>query len=46
MGYLDNIQKGVFLLEDPLGTEIMGRRNKVAKQIKSKEEAEEGMLIL
>lgn len=46
MGYLDDLQKGVFLLGDPLGTEIMGRRNKVAKQIKSKEDGEEGMLIL
>jgi hypothetical protein len=36
----------VYLLSDPLGTELMGRRNKVAKHIKSKADAEEAMLIL
>jgi hypothetical protein len=35
----------VYLLSDPLGTELMGRRNKVAKHIKSKVDAEEAMLI-
>jgi hypothetical protein len=36
----------VYLLSDPLGTELMGRRNKVAKHIKSKADAEEAMLVL
>jgi hypothetical protein len=34
------------MLLDPLGTELMGRRNKVAKHIKSKANAEEAMLVL
>jgi hypothetical protein len=38
MGYLEDLQKGVFLLSDPLGTEHMGRRNRIAKHIKSKAE--------
>jgi hypothetical protein len=46
MGYLEDLQKGVYLLSDPQGTEIMGRRNKVAKHIKSKADAEEAMLVL
>jgi hypothetical protein len=41
MGYLEDLQKGVFLLSDPLGTEHMGRRNRIAKHIKSKANAEE-----
>jgi hypothetical protein len=46
MGYLQNFQNGVYLLSDPLGTELTGRRNKVAKHIKSKDDAEEAMLVL
>jgi hypothetical protein len=46
MGYLEDLQKGVFLLSDPLGTEHMGRRNRIAKHIKSKADAEEAMLVL
>ena len=46
MGYLQDFQNGVYLLSDPLGTELMGRRNKVAKHIKSKADAEEAMLVL
>jgi hypothetical protein len=46
MGYLKDLQKGVFLLTDPLGTEHMGRRNQIAKHIKSKADAEEAMLVL
>jgi hypothetical protein len=46
MGYLKDLQKGVFLLSDPLGTEHMGRRNRIAKHIKSKADAEEAMLVL
>jgi hypothetical protein len=46
MAYLQDFQNGVYLLSDPLGTELMGRRNKVAKHIKSKADAEEAMLIL
>jgi hypothetical protein len=45
MGYLQDFQNGVYLLSDPSGTELMGRRNKVAKHIKSKADAEEAMLI-
>jgi hypothetical protein len=41
MGYLQEFQNGVYLLLDPLGTELMGRRNKVARHIKSKTDAEE-----
>jgi hypothetical protein len=46
MGYLEDLQKGVFLLSDPLGTEHMGRRNRIAKHIKSKADAKEAMLVL
>jgi hypothetical protein len=46
MGYLEDLQKGVFLLSDPLGIEHMGRRNQIAKHIKSKADAEEAMLVL
>jgi hypothetical protein len=46
MDYLEDLQKGVFLLSDPLGTEYMGRRNRIAKHIKSKADAEEAMLVL
>jgi hypothetical protein len=46
MGYLEDLQKGVFLLSDPLGTEHMVRRNRIAKHIKSKADAEEAMLVL
>jgi hypothetical protein len=46
LGYLDDLQKGVVLLRDPLGTEIMGRRNKVARHIKNKDDAQKAMLIL
>jgi hypothetical protein len=46
MGYLQDFQNGVYLLLDPLGTELMGRRNKVAKHTKSKADAEKAMLIL
>jgi hypothetical protein len=46
MGYLKDLQKGVFLLSDPLGTEHMGRRNRIAKHIKSKADAKEAMLVL
>jgi hypothetical protein len=35
----------VYLLSDPLGIELMGQRNKVAKHIKSKADAEKAMLI-
>jgi hypothetical protein len=45
MGYLQDFQKGVYLLSDPLGTELMGRRNKVAKHNKSKADAKEAMLV-
>jgi hypothetical protein len=45
MGYLEDLQKGVFLLSDPLGTEHMGQRNRIAKHIKSKADAEEAMLV-
>jgi hypothetical protein len=40
MVYLQDFQNGVYLLSDPLDTELMGRRNKVAKHIKSKADAE------
>jgi hypothetical protein len=46
MGYLQDFQNGVYLLSNPLGTELMGQRNKVAKHIKSKADAEEAMLVL
>ena len=46
MGYLEDLQKGIFLLRDPLGNELMGKRNKVAKQVKSKADAEETLLKL
>jgi hypothetical protein len=46
MGYLQDFQKGVYLLSDPLGTELMGRRNKVVKHIKSKAHGKEAMLVL
>jgi hypothetical protein len=46
MGYLEDLQKGVFLLTDPLSTEHMGRRNRIAKHIKSKADAKEAMLVL
>jgi hypothetical protein len=46
MGYLEDLQKGVFLLSDPLGIDYMGRRNRIAKHIKSKADAEEAMLVL
>jgi hypothetical protein len=46
MGYLEDFGKGVFLLRDPLGIEVVGRRNKVAKHIKSRADAEEAMLVL
>jgi hypothetical protein len=46
MGYLEDFRKGVFLLRDPLGDEAVGRRNKVAKHIKSRADAEEAMLVL
>jgi hypothetical protein len=46
MGHLEDLQKDVYLLSDPLGTERMGRRNRVAKHIKSKADAEEAMLVL
>jgi hypothetical protein len=46
MGYLKDFRKGVFLLRDPLGDEAVGRRNKVAKHIKSQNDAEEAMLVL
>jgi hypothetical protein len=45
-GYLEDFQNGVYLQSDPLGTEIMGRRNKIAKHIKSKADAEEAVLAL
>jgi hypothetical protein len=45
MGYLQDFQNGVYLLSDPLGTKLMGQRNKVAKHIKSKADAEEAMLV-
>jgi hypothetical protein len=41
-----HLQKGVYLLRDPLKTEIIRRRNRVAKHIKSKEDAKETMLVL
>lgn len=34
MGYLEDLQKCVYLLSSPLGSEIMGRRNRVAKIMK------------
>jgi hypothetical protein len=40
MGYLQDFQNGVCLLLDPLSIELTGRRNKVAKHIKSKADAE------
>jgi hypothetical protein len=43
MGYLEDMQQGVFMLRDPLGAEAVGRRNKVAKHIKN---AEEALLVL
>jgi hypothetical protein len=46
MGYLQDFQNGVYLLSDRFGTELMGRRNKVAKHIKSKADAEKAMLVL
>jgi hypothetical protein len=46
MGYLEDFKRGVFLLEDPLGDKAVGRRNKVAKHIKSRADAEEAMLVL
>jgi hypothetical protein len=46
MGYLKDFRKGVFLLRDPLEDEAVGRRNKVAKHIKSRADAEEAMLVL
>jgi hypothetical protein len=46
MGYLQDFQNGVYLLSNPLGTELMGRHNKVAKHIKSKADAEKAMLVL
>jgi hypothetical protein len=46
MGYLQDFQNGVYLLSDPLDTELMGRRNKVVKHIKSKADVEEAMLDL
>jgi hypothetical protein len=46
MGYLEDFRKGVFPLRDPLGDEAVGRRNKVAKHIKSRANAEEAMLVL
>jgi hypothetical protein len=46
MGYLEDLRKGVFLLSDPLGTEHTGRRNRIAKHIKSKADAKEAMLVL
>jgi hypothetical protein len=46
MGYLEDFETGFFLLRDPLGDEVVGRRNKVAKHIKSRADAEEAMLVL
>jgi hypothetical protein len=46
MGYLDDFRNGVYLLRDPLGDKIMGRRNKVAKHIKSRVDPKEAMLVL
>jgi hypothetical protein len=46
MGYFDDLQNNEFLLRDPLGNKVMGRRNMVAKHIKSKADAEEAMLFL
>jgi hypothetical protein len=46
MGYLEDLHEGVYLLSDPLGNEVMGRRNKVARHIKSKDDAEEAMMVL
>jgi hypothetical protein len=46
MGYLQDFQNGVYLLSDPLGTKLLGRRNKLAKHIKSKADAEEAMPVL
>jgi hypothetical protein len=46
MGYLEDFKKGVLLLRDPLGDEAVGRRNKVAKHIKSRADTEEAMLVL
>jgi hypothetical protein len=39
MDYLQDFQTGVYLLSDQLDTKLMGRRNKVAKHIKSKADA-------
>jgi hypothetical protein len=44
MGFLEYFGKGVFLLRDPLGDEVVGRRNKFAKHIKSRADAEEAIL--
>jgi hypothetical protein len=46
MSYLEDFNKGVFLLRDRLGDKAVGRRNKVAKHIKSRADAEETMLVL
>jgi hypothetical protein len=46
MGYLEDLQNGVYLLSDRQGNKIMRQRNKVAKHIKSKADAKEAMLIL
>jgi hypothetical protein len=46
MGDLEDFVKGVFLLGDPLSDEALGRRNKVAKHIKSQNDAKEAMLVL
>jgi hypothetical protein len=46
MGYLQDFEKGVYLLSDPLDTELMGQRNKIAKHIKSKADADKAMLVL
>jgi hypothetical protein len=46
MGYLDDLHKGVFMLRDRLGDEVLRRRNKVAKHIKSRDDAKEAMLVL
>jgi hypothetical protein len=46
MGYLEDFKKGVFLLRAPLGDKAVRRRNKVAKHIKSRANAEKAMLVL
>jgi hypothetical protein len=46
MGYLKDLGKDVFLLRDPLEDKAVGRRNKVAKHIKSRADAKEAMLVL